>query len=37
MAIPDTGHHATEQEILDVAQRVGPQLQRLVRGVLSEL
>ena len=37
MAIPDSGHHATEQEVLEVANRVGPQLQRLVRGVLAEL
>lgn len=35
MAIPDSGHHATEQEILDVAERVGPTLERLVRGVLA--
>lgn len=37
MAIPDSGHHATEQEVLEVAHRVGPKLQRLVRGVLAEL
>lgn len=37
MAIPDSGHHATEQDVLEVAHRVGPQLQRLVRGVLAEL
>lgn len=37
MAIPDAGHHATEAEILEVAQRVGPTLERLVRGILAEL
>lgn len=37
MAIPDSGHHATEQDVLEVAHRVGPKLQRLVRGVLAEL
>ncbi|MEB3328653.1 MAG: purine-nucleoside phosphorylase [Candidatus Sericytochromatia bacterium] len=37
MAIPDAGHHASETEILDVARRVGPTLERLVRGVLARL
>lgn len=37
MAIPDSGHHATEAEILEVAGQVGPKLQRLIRGVLAEL
>ncbi|MEB3198762.1 MAG: purine-nucleoside phosphorylase [Candidatus Sericytochromatia bacterium] len=37
MAIPDSGHHATEAEILEVAQRVGPTLARLLRGILAEL
>lgn len=37
MAIPDAGHHATEADILEVAQRVGPTLERLVRGILAEL
>jgi purine-nucleoside phosphorylase len=37
MAIPDGGHHASETEILEVARRVGPTLERLVRGVLARL
>lgn len=37
MAIPDSGHHATEQEILKVASEVGPKLQRLVGGILQKL
>jgi purine-nucleoside phosphorylase len=37
MAIPDSGHHATEQEIIDCAREVGPRLQRIIRGVLAEL
>ncbi|MEB3284154.1 MAG: purine-nucleoside phosphorylase [Candidatus Sericytochromatia bacterium] len=37
MAIPDSGHHATEEEILAVARRVGPTLERLVRGILAAL
>lgn len=37
MAIPDSGHHATEQEILAVAQQVGPRLARLVQGILAKL
>lgn len=37
MAIPDAGHHANEQEIIDCAREAGPRLQRLIRGVLAEL
>ena len=37
MAIPDAGHHASEAEILEVAQRVGPTLAQLIKGILAEL
>ena len=37
MALPDAGHHATEDEILECAREVGPKLQRLIKGVLAEL
>jgi len=37
MAIPDAGHHASEDEILEVARRVGPTLEQLVRGVIARL
>ncbi|MFN3431870.1 MAG: purine-nucleoside phosphorylase [Candidatus Sericytochromatia bacterium] len=37
MALPDSGHHATEDEVLQVAREVGPKLQRLLKGILAEL
>lgn len=37
MALPDSGHHATEDEVLQVAREVGPKLQRLIKGILAEL
>ena len=37
MALPDSGRHATEQEILAVVREVGPKVARVVRGVLAEL
>jgi purine-nucleoside phosphorylase len=37
MAIPDRHHHATEQEVLEVAARSGEQFRRLVRGILPQI
>lgn len=37
MALPDSGHHASEDEVLQVAREVGPKLQRLIKGILAEL
>jgi purine-nucleoside phosphorylase len=37
MALPDSGTHATEAEVLAVAREAGPKLQRLITGVLAEL
>jgi purine-nucleoside phosphorylase len=37
MALPDSGAHATEAEVLAVAREAGPKLQRLITGVLAEL
>jgi purine-nucleoside phosphorylase len=37
MAIPDHDHHATEQEVLEVAARSGEQFRRLVRGILAAI
>ena len=37
MAIPDGHQHATEQEVLEVAARMGASFRALVRGVLKQL
>ena len=37
MALPDSGHHASEEEVLRVAREVAPKLQRLIKGILAEL
>ena len=37
MAIPDRDHHASEQEVLEVAARSGQQFRRFVRGVLAAM
>ena len=37
MAIPDQAAHATGDEVLEMAERMGDSFRRLVRGVLPEL
>ncbi len=37
MAIPDRDHHASEQEVLEVAARSGEAFRRLVRGILAAM
>jgi purine-nucleoside phosphorylase len=37
MAIPDREHHATAQEVLEIAARSGQQFRRLVRGILAQV
>ncbi len=37
MAVPDAGHHATGDEVLAMAAKVGETFRRLVRAVLPEL
>lgn len=37
IAIPDGGHHASEQEVLATAQKTGPMFQRLLVKVLEAL
>jgi purine-nucleoside phosphorylase len=37
MAIPDRDHHASEQEVLEVAARSGQQFRHLVRGILAAM
>ena len=37
MAIPDRDHHASEQEVLEVAARSGQQFRRFVRGILAAM
>lgn len=37
MAIPDRDHHASEQEVLEVAARSGRQFRRFVRGILAAM
>lgn len=37
MAVPERGHHATEQEVLEVAARSGAQFRRFVRGILQAM
>lgn len=37
MAIPDSDHHATEQEVLQMAAKTGAVFRALVRGVLAQL
>jgi purine-nucleoside phosphorylase len=37
MAVPEREHHATEEEVLEVARRTGPVFRRFVRGILAEL
>jgi purine-nucleoside phosphorylase len=37
MAIPDSGHHSTETEILETAARTGPRFRKLIAGILSEM
>ncbi|MBF6593880.1 MAG: purine-nucleoside phosphorylase [Thermaceae bacterium] len=37
LAIPERDHHATEQEVLEVAARGGVQFRKFVRGILAAL
>lgn len=37
IAIPDSGHHATEQEVLETASRTGPLFQRLIEQTLQAM
>ncbi|MBC7545705.1 MAG: purine-nucleoside phosphorylase [Candidatus Sericytochromatia bacterium] len=37
MAIPDSGHHSGEAEILAIAAEMGPRFRRLVKAVLNEI
>ncbi len=37
MAVPEREHHATEEEVLRVAEATGPLFRRYVRGILAEL
>ena len=37
MAIPDSGHHSNEQEILATAAQMGPRFRRLVTAVVASL
>ena len=37
MAIPDREHHATEEEVLAVAERTGPVFRRVVKAFLAEV
>jgi purine-nucleoside phosphorylase len=37
MAIPDRDHHASEQEVLEVAARSSQQFRRFVRGILAAM
>ncbi len=37
MAVPDSGHHATGDEVLEVAARSGETFRRLVRAILPKL
>jgi purine-nucleoside phosphorylase len=35
MALPDVEHHATEQEVLDVANKTGPAFRKLLKAILA--
>jgi purine-nucleoside phosphorylase len=37
MALPDAEHHATEQEVLDTANRTGPVFRKLLKSILAEI
>jgi len=37
MAIPDRDHHASEDEVLEIAARSGQSFRLLVRGILAAL
>lgn len=37
MAVPERDHHATEQEVLEVAARGGAQFRRFVRGIVQAM
>jgi purine-nucleoside phosphorylase len=37
MAVPEREHHATEQEVLEVAARGGARFRRFVRGILAAI
>ncbi|MER3557586.1 MAG: purine-nucleoside phosphorylase, partial [Thermus sp.] len=37
MAVPEREHHATEEEVLRVAQKTGPVFRRFIRGILAGL
>lgn len=37
MALPDSEHHATEQEVLEVATRTGMLFRRFIRGLLAAI
>lgn len=37
MAIPDSHHHADEQEVLEIARRTGPKFRNVIRGVLERM
>lgn len=37
MALPDVEHHATEQEVIDVAKKTGPVFKTLLKSILKEM
>lgn len=37
MAIPDAGHHATEQEVLEVAKAAGEMFRHLLKSIIAEI
>lgn len=37
MAIPDSGHHATGEEVLEIANATGPVFRHLVKSTIAEL
>lgn len=37
MALPDLEHHATEQDVIDMAKKTGPVFKNLIKAVLHEM
>ena len=37
MALPDLEHHATEKEVLEIANRTGPVFRQLLKSILAEM
>jgi purine-nucleoside phosphorylase len=37
MALPDLEHHATEKEVLEIANRTGPVFRKLLKSILAEM